>query len=664
MSLNFLSFKLLFLLKRTKYNHAIEGASLIRKNNKIVSGKLELSVNALKVLEKRYLIKDEEGLVTETPEEMFRRVAENIAQLDLQYDKNADIEALQEEFYRLMTSLKFLPNSPTLMNAGTSLNQLSACFVLPVEDSIEGIFDSLKHMALIHKSGGGVGFSFSKIRPVGDVVRSTKGIASGPISFMHIYDAATEVIKQGGRRRGANMGILRVDHPDILEFITIKGKNNGKYEYGKKDEFWKNGRKKDELENKSGKESNIDHLTNFNLSVAVNDEFMHAVKDDLEIDLVNPRNSEVVKSIPARTIFDLMVDMAWKNGDPGILFMDEVNRANPTPHLGLIQATNPCGEQPLLSYESCNLGSINLAQMVENGEILWDELKKTIETAVHFLDNVIDANQYPLPKIEEKTQKTRKIGLGVMGFADMLIRLEIPYNSQEALDMAGKLMSFISTTAREASLELGKIKGSFPAFKRSRWDNEGYAAMRNATTTTIAPTGSISIIAGVSSGIEPLFAVSFQRDVLDGAKLLEVNPLFEEMARERGIYSEKLMMKIARKGSLHGLKEIPDDLQRIFVTTYEVDPVWQVRMQAAFQKHTDNAVSKTVNLPSDATHEDVKKVFILAHQLKCKGITVYRYGSKEKQVLYLGIIPENQDHEYLSAKSEYSGGCPSFICIH
>jgi len=664
LSLNFLSFKLLFLLKRTKYNHAIEGASLIRKNNKIVSGKLELSVNALKVLEKRYLIKDEEGLVTETPEEMFRRVAENIAQLDLQYDKNADIEALQEEFYRLMTSLKFLPNSPTLMNAGTSLNQLSACFVLPVEDSIEGIFDSLKHMALIHKSGGGVGFSFSKIRPVGDVVRSTKGIASGPISFMHIYDAATEVIKQGGRRRGANMGILRVDHPDILEFITIKGKNNGKYEYGKKDEFWKNGRKKDELENKSGKESNIDHLTNFNLSVAVNDEFMHAVKDDLEIDLVNPRNSEVVKSIPARTIFDLMVDMAWKNGDPGILFMDEVNRANPTPHLRLIQATNPCGEQPLLSYESCNLGSINLAQMVENGEILWDELKKTIETAVHFLDNVIDANQYPLHKIEEKTQKTRKIGLGVMGFADMLIRLEIPYNSQEALDMAGKLMSFISTTAREASLELGKIKGSFPAFKRSRWDNEGYAAMRNATTTTIAPTGSISIIAGVSSGIEPLFAVSFQRDVLDGAKLLEVNPLFEEMARERGIYSEKLMMKIARKGSLQGLKEIPDDLQRIFVTTYEVDPVWQVRMQAAFQKHTDNAVSKTVNLPSDATHEDVKKVFILAHQLKCKGITVYRYGSKEKQVLYLGIIPENQDHEYLSAKSEYSGGCPSFICIH
>jgi ribonucleoside-diphosphate reductase alpha chain len=379
LSLNFLSFKLLFLLKRTKYNHAIEGASLIRKNNKIVSGKLELSVNALKVLEKRYLIKDEEGLVTETPEEMFRRVAENIAQLDLQYDKNADIEALQEEFYRLMTSLKFLPNSPTLMNAGTSLNQLSACFVLPVEDSIEGIFDSLKHMALIHKSGGGVGFSFSKIRPVGDVVRSTKGIASGPISFMHIYDAATEVIKQGGRRRGANMGILRVDHPDILEFITIKGKNNGKYEYGKKYEFWKNGRKKDELENKSGKESNIDHLTNFNLSVAVNDEFMHAVKDDLEIDLVNPRNSEVVKSIPARTIFDLMVDMAWKNGDPGILFMDEVNRANPTPHLGLIQATNPCGEQPLLSYESCNLGSINLAQMVENGEILWDELKKPLK---------------------------------------------------------------------------------------------------------------------------------------------------------------------------------------------------------------------------------------------------------------------------------------------
>ncbi|WP_209625977.1 adenosylcobalamin-dependent ribonucleoside-diphosphate reductase [Methanobacterium petrolearium] len=617
-----------------------------------MSGKLGLSVNALKVLEKRYLTKDEEGRITETPEEMFRRVAENIAQVDLQYDKNAEIDALQEEFYHLMTGLKFLPNSPTLMNAGTSLNQLSACFVLPVEDSIEGIFDSLKHMALIHKSGGGVGFSFSKIRPAGDVVRSTKGIASGPISFMHIYDAATDVIKQGGRRRGANMSILQIDHPNILEFITVKEKRK------------ENSGKLDEKEMTTSRREFRDQLTNFNLSVAVDDEFIQKVQDDNLIELVNPRNNGLVMSVPARMIFDLMVHTAWESGDPGILFMDEINRHNPTPQLGLIQATNPCGEQPLLPYESCNLGSINLARMVENGFIQWDKLKKTIKTAVHFLDNVIDANQYPLPEIESMTFKTRKIGLGVMGFADLLILLGIPYNSQEALDIARKIAKFISETARESSVELGEIKGSFPAFNKSKWDKKGYSAMRNATTTTIAPTGSISIIAGVSSGIEPLFAVSFQRDVLDGSKLLEINSLFQKIALKRGFYSEKLMLKIARKGSLTGLREIPADIRQLFVTTYDIDPSWQVRMQAAFQEHVDNAVSKTVNLPSDATPEDVKKVFLLAHQLKCKGITVYRYGSKEKQVLYVGVVPDNQEHEYLNAKSEYSGGCPSFICIH
>ena len=602
-----------------------------------------------------------------------------MARVDVQYNKNVDMEGLSNKFYQLMASLEFLPNSPTLMNAGTSLNQLSACFVLPVEDSIKGIFDSLKHMALIHKSGGGVGFSFSKIRPAGDVVRSTKGIASGPISFMHIYNAATEVIKQGGRRRGANMGILNVDHPDILEFIMAKGKGKrkeqlepeikGMIKVGIKEESKKKNVEgsKEEIKEEfrpSEIEYKDQYLTNFNLSVAVDDEFMQKVHDDSLIELVNPRNNEVVRSVSARMIFDLMVNMAWESGDPGILFIDEINRYNPTSHLGVIEATNPCGEQPLLPYESCNLGSINLALMVENGEILWDKLRTTIKTAVHFLDNVIDANQYPLPEIESMTLETRKIGLGVMGFADLLIMLRIPYNSPEAVDIAGKIMNFISTTAREASVELGEIRGSFPAFEGSKWDKEGYSAMRNATTTTIAPTGSISIIAGVSSGIEPLFAVSFQRDVLDGSKLLEVNSFFEKVARERGFYSENLMLEIARKGSLNGLIGIPEDILQLFVTTYDVDPSWQVRMQAAFQEHVDNAVSKTVNLPSTATPEDIREVFLLAHQLKCKGITVYRYGSKKKQVLYVGVVPENQDHEYLSAKSEYSGGCPSFICIH
>ncbi len=631
----------------------IEGDLTIRKEIKTYSKKLELSINAQKVLEKRYLMKDEEGKIKETPEEMFRRVADYVARVDLIHDENADFRDLRDKFYHLMTDLDFLPNSPTLMNAGTSLNQLSACFVLPVEDSIKGIFDALKYMAIIHKSGGGVGLSFSRIRPAGDVVRSTKGIASGPISFMHIYDAATEVIKQGGRRRGANMGILQVNHPDILEFIAAKGMI--------KEESSDDERKK--IQNMCQQTKNKSKLANFNLSVAVDDVFMQGVHDDSLMETVNPRNMETVKSISARVIFDFMVKMAWENGDPGILFMDEVNRDNPTPDMGSIEATNPCGEQPLRNFESCNLGSINLARMVGEDEILWDKLKKTVNTAVHFLDNVIDANHYPLPEIKIETLKTRKIGLGVMGFADLLIMMGIPYNSQKALDMAVKIMSFISRTARAASVELGKNRGSFPAFKGSKWDLEGYPAMRNATTTTIAPTGTISIVAGVTSGIEPIFAVSFQRDVMDGTKLLEVNALFEYIARERGFYSEELMKRIARKGSLNGLSEIPEDIRRLFVTTYEVDPVWQVKMQAAFQRHTDNGVSKTVNLPSTASPETVKQVFLLAHQLKCKGITVYRYGSKENQVLYLGRIPENQ-HTYLNAKSEYSGGCPSFICVH
>ncbi|MDI6723764.1 MAG: adenosylcobalamin-dependent ribonucleoside-diphosphate reductase [Methanobacterium sp.] len=615
---------------------------------------MELSTNARKVLERRYLIKDEEGKVVESPAEMFNRVAYSVAKMDLKHDENADIESLTDEFYQLMANLDFLPNSPTLMNAGTSLSQLSACFVLPVEDSIEGIFNSLKYMALIHKSGGGVGFSFSKLRPAGDVVRSTKGIASGPISFMRIYDVATEVIKQGGRRRGANMGILDANHPDILKFITAKGKRELKLS-GNRDSY-------NNSEEEKGDNGNI--LTNFNLSVAASNSFMQKVHDNQDMELINPRNGNVIKNIPAQTIFDLMVEMAWKTGDPGILFIDEVNCTNPTPNLGSIKATNPCGEQPLLDYESCNLGSINLARMVNNGEILWNKLEKTIRTAVHFLDNVIDANQYPLPEIEAQTLKTRKIGLGVMGFADMLIMLKIPYNSRKALNMAEKLMNFISETSRRTSVELGKSRGSFLAFEGSKWDKEGFPAMRNATTTTIAPTGTLSIIAGVSSGIEPLFAVSFQREVMEGTKMMEVNSLFEDMARERGFYSEELMMKIARTGSLNGMGEIPEDVRRLFVTANEVKPVWHVRMQAAFQKYVDNGVSKTVNLPASATPADVRKVFSLAYQLKCKGITVYRYGSKEKQVLYVGRIPENQKHEYLSAKAEYSGGCPSMVCLH
>lgn len=606
----------------------------IVKHQKTGLSDLNLTLNAQKVLERRYLIKDEEGKVVESPSEMFWRVADAVARMDIKYDENVDVQGLADEFYLLMASLEFLPNSPTLMNAGTSLSQLSACFVLPVEDSIDGIFNSLKYMALIHKSGGGVGFSFSNLRPAGDVVRSTKGVASGPISFMRIYDVATEVIKQGGRRRGANMGILKVDHPDIMEFITAKAP-----------------RKVD------GEKEAV--LTNFNLSVAVTDDFMQKVHQNGMIELISPRNGETVKTIPARDIFDLMVSNAWKTGDPGILFIDEVNRRHPTPNLGSIKATNPCGEQPLLDYESCNLGSINLARMVKNSEFLWNKLESTIKKAVHFLDNVIDANQYPLREIEGMTLKNRKIGLGVMGFADMLIMLQIPYNSEEARDMAEKIMSFIATIARKASIELGKIRGSFPAFKGSKWDKEGYSAMRNATTTTVAPTGTLSIIAGVSSGIEPLFAVSFQREVMEGTKLLEVNSSFEDVARKKGFYSEELMMKIARTGSLRDITEIPDDVRRIFVTAYDVDPSCHVKMQAAFQKYVDNGVSKTVNLPVDASVEDVRNVFLLAHKLKCKGITVYRYGSKEKQVLYIGKIEE---HEYLSAKSEYSGGCPSAVC--
>jgi len=599
-----------------------------------VKDDLKLTLNALSVLERRYLQKDDEGNVIETPAQMFRRVAKAVAAPDALYDRGADLKATEKEFYDVMTRLEFLPNSPTLMNAGTEIGQLSACFVLPVPDSIEGIFDALKNMALIHKSGGGTGFSFSNLRPKGDVVRSTKGIASGPVSFMKIFNTATEVIKQGGRRRGANMGILRVDHPDIFEFITAKEKEGV--------------------------------LDNFNISVGVTDKFIKALEKGDEYDLINPRTGKAVKTVKAEDVFNLIVMMAWRTGDPGIVFLDEINRHNPTPHVGKIESTNPCGEVPLLSYESCNLGSINLSRMVQDGEIDWDKLRRTVRIAVHFLDNVIDANKYPLPQIEKMTKANRKVGLGVMGFAEMLAKLSVPYNSKEGVATAEKVMSFISEEARKKSVELGEERGSFPNFEGSIWEKMGYNAMRNATVTSIAPTGTISIIAGTSSGIEPFFAISYVRNVM-GTQLFEVNPVFEKIAEERGFHSPELLTKVAKEGSIQRIKEIPSDVRKIFVTALDIAPEWHVRMQAAFQKYTDNAVAKTVNLPSEATLEDVKRVFLLAYKLKCKGITVYRYGSKSEQVLTIGASSRESSQSlsterYVQVNEEYSGGCPTGTC--
>lgn len=569
---------------------------------------MKLGKNALTVLEKRYLIRDGEGNPTEGAEELFRRVAKAVAAADAVYDPTADIAGLSERFYRMMTDLEFLPNSPTLMNAGRELGQLSACFVLPVGDSMEEIFDAVKQAALIHKSGGGTGFSFSRLRPKGSAVKTTGGVASGPISFMKVFNMATEAVKQGGTRRGANMGILRVDHPDILEFIDCKKDNH--------------------------------EINNFNISVGVTEAFMAAAEAGGEYQLIDPRTGDPVKKLPAREVYDKIVDAAWRNGEPGIIFLDRLNRDNPVPSQGEIESTNPCGEQPLLPYESCNLGSVNLAMMLRQGrsgpEPDYEKLGAVVRDAIHFLDNVIDINRYPLEVIDQTTKATRKIGLGVMGYADLLLRMGLPYGSEGAVKLAEELMGFITETARSASQELAKTRGAFPLFSESVYKDG--PALRNATVTTIAPTGTLSIIAGCSSGVEPVFAYAYIRNVMDGTEMLEVSPVLEEALKSRGIFSHELMRKIAAEGTLAHIPEIPEDIRKVFVCAHDIHPEDHIRTQAAFQRRTDNAVSKTVNFQNSATREDVSRVYQLAWKEGCKGVTIYRDGSRYGQVLNVGKV--------------------------
>ena len=600
---------------------------------KDLKGGLDLSVNSLEVLKRRYLLKDDDQNIIETPEELFRRVAHSVSFGERNFKTKFYRDKIEEDFYAVMHNLDFLPNSPTLMNAGTVLGQLSACFVIPVQDSIDAIFESLKAMARIHQTGGGTGFSFSHLRPKGDLVETTKGSASGPVSFMSIFDTATGVIVQGGRRRGANMGVLRCDHPDIIEFVEAKAKDQA--------------------------------FTNFNLSIGITDSFMRAARRNAEYDLVNPRTGRSVRKINARATFNLIANAAWKTGDPGIIFLDEINRRNPTPAAGRIEATNPCGELPLLPYESCNLGSINLSRMVSGNSVDYHKLRRCIRTGIRFLDDVIEVNKFPLPEIKKVTSANRKIGLGVMAFADMLIKLRIPYDSDRAVKLADKLMKFIHAMSIEASAELAVERGVFPNYRKSVYARKNLR-LRNATVNTIAPTGTISIIAGCSSGIEPLFAVSFMRNVLSGTKLFEVNPMFEETARMRGFYKSDLLARIARAGSLKRLKGIPNEVKNTFVTAFDVSAEQHLKVQAAFQRHTDNSVSKTINLPPEATVGDVRNIFMMAYHMKLKGITVYRYGSRKDQVLSFdyrrgreGAIAKGKG---VVAESEYSGGCASGTC--
>ena len=596
---------------------------------------INLSENAIKVLEKRYLKRDENGNCTETPKDMFMRVAGTIASAELIYGKTQEeVQKIAEKFYEYMTHLYFMPNSPTLMNAGRELGQLAACFVLPVEDTLAGIFETIKNTALIHQSGGGTGFSFSRLRPKNSVVRSTMGVSSGPVSFMEVFNAATEAVKQGGTRRGANMGILRVDHPDILEFINCKSDNN--------------------------------RLNNFNISVAITNKFMEALKNDTYYDLINPQNNQVSGQLRARDVFDLIVDGAWKNGEPGIIFIDKMNEDNPTPLIGQIESTNPCGEVPLLPYEACNLGSINLGLMVdldENGaRINWERLGDVTKTAIRFLDNVIEINNYPLPQISQMVGNNRKIGLGIMGWADMLMKLEVSYNSDEGEHIAAQVMEFIDYASKRESVELAKERGRFNNFSGSVYDGKKYLynkylgksaglisdemwadldgeiekfGIRNATTTCIAPTGTISMIAGASCGIEPIFGLVYSRLILDNTRMLEVNPIFKKYMMEHNLYSEELMAKIAESGSVSHIDDLPDFVKNLFVTAHDISPYRHVKMQAAFQLHTDNAVSKTVNFVESATHEDIKNTYILAYENNLKGITVYRNNSRQFQPMNL-----------------------------